>query len=256
MVEIITVSGFLSHVSVGNPHDRINLEKAIRLAATACERVPKGDDNKPDDNTRRILFSAPKTFAGVLLASSSLIGSPNNARAETSKSRTDGYAVQKSDPEWQSQLSDMQYYVLRRGGTESPNYSTLESEKRPGVFVCAGCGTKLFDTKDKFNSGTGWPSFARGLEGVEVEQVNPVSATLLGAELRCKTCGGHLGDVFNDGYLFIGTEAFMTGKRYCIDGAALIFEPANGEAAVKGDTPKSKNEVPSWLEPPTITPQS
>ena len=178
------------------------------------------------------------------------------ACAMNGKSRTQGYAVQKTDEEWKSTLSPTQYNILRLGATERPYSSVLEGEKREGAFVCAGCGTKLFDSKQKFKSGTGWPSFARALEGVEVENVNQVTANLVGAELRCGTCGGHLGDVFNDGFLFVGTPAFTSGKRYCIDGAALVFQPANGEAAVSGDLPAPNEEqsLPSWLEPRMITP--
>ena len=143
------------------------------------------------------------------------------------KSRTDGYAIQKTEAEWNGALSPMQYFVLREGGTERPYYSVLEGEDRPGTFACAGCGTPLFESKDKFHSGTGWPSFARALTpGVEIQNVDPVSRRLLGAELRCRTCGGHLGDVFSDGFLFVGTEAEKTGQRFCIDGAALVFDPA------------------------------
>ena len=105
-----------------------------------------------------------------------------------------------------------------------------------------------------FFSGTGWPSFATGLPGVEIENVNPVQMSLAGAELRCATCGGHLGDVFNDGKLFLNTPAFKSGQRYCIDGAALIFKPADGTSDVYGDTPppSSKGELPSFLQPPKI----
>jgi len=190
-----------------------------------------------------------------MLTSLVLSNNQQPAYASNSKSRTDGYAIQKSEKEWEQQLSEMQHYILRRGGTESPGYSTLEGEKRSGIFSCAGCGTDLFESSQKFSSGTGWPSFARALPGVEVEGVNPVQANLVGAELRCATCGGHLGDVFNDGFLFVGSPAFTSGKRYCIDGAALIFHPSGGEADVRGDTPKGKNELPSWLEPPKIASQ-
>ena len=88
---------------------------------------------------------------------------------------------------------------------------------------------------------------------MEVEKVNAFSKNLSGAELRCGTCGGHLGDVFQDGILFVGTEAFKTGERFCIDGAALVFYPDEGEK-LRGDIPKAK-EVPSWLEPPKINPR-
>lgn len=87
---------------------------------------------------------------------------------------------------------------------------------------------------------------------MEVEQVGAIQERLLGAELRCRTCGGHLGDVFSDGYLFVGTPAFVTGKRLCIDGAALVFNPDEGEL-VRGDISKPKT-MPSWLQPPEITP--
>lgn len=171
------------------------------------------------------------------------------------KSRSEGYTIQKTNEEWKQQLSSMQYYVLREGGTERPGYSVLESEKREGTFECAGCGTPLFESKYKFTSGTGWPSFARALPGVEIEKVNTVQATLTGAELRCATCGGHLGDVFQDGYLFLGTEAQKSGERYCIDGAALVFMPVTEEEPVRGDVKAKPKPTPSWLEPPQITPK-
>ena len=201
------------------------------------------DEDNCNLNRRKLLLSFPATAVCFL---------PTPSLASNAKSRTDGYAFQKTDAEWKTQLSDMQYFVLRQGGTESPNYSILEGEDRPGTFVCAGCGTELFASTQKFHSGTGWPSFARALPGVEVEDVNPITANLVGAELRCRSCGGHLGDVFNDGYLFVGSPAFASGKRYCIDGAALIFRPDQpGESNVRGDT-KKPQQMPSWLEPPKI----
>jgi peptide-methionine (R)-S-oxide reductase len=170
--------------------------------------------------------------AGILVAMLSL-----NRPAGASASRTDGYKIQKSEDEWRSMLSDIQYQILRNGGTERPGFSILLEEKRPGIFRCAGCGAAVFSSSDKFNSGTGWPSFARPLESVEIEAKNPVVASLSGAELRCGDCGGHLGDVFQDGYLFLGTEAAVTGQRFCIDGAALVFYPENGDPPVRGDQP-------------------
>lgn len=211
------------------------------------------------DKNRRILWTKKAIqVASVAVGLSALASLTRPAWAAT-KSRTDGYSAQKSEAEWKEQLSGMQYDILRKGGTERPGFSILETEKRVGTFHCAGCGTPLFASADKFNSGTGWPSFARGLAGVEVEKVNPMTANLLGAELRCATCGGHLGDVFQDGVLFVGTEAFQTGQRYCIDGAALIFYPDAdqnpGDPPLRGDVPKPQKDVPSWLEPPKITPK-
>ena len=202
-----------------------------------------------DDSSRRRFVSLGA------MAALSFPSTNRPAHAMNPKSRSKGYEFQKTDAEWKSALSPAQYDILRLGGTERPYSSILEGEKREGTFVCAGCGTKLFASDQKFKSGTGWPSFARGLEGVEVENVNQMTANLVGAELRCGTCGGHLGDVFTDGFLFPGTPAFTSGKRYCIDGAALVFVPANGDAVVRGDKSPPPKEEPDWLAPPKITPR-
>jgi peptide-methionine (R)-S-oxide reductase len=173
----------------------------------------------------------------------------------TSRSRSDGYEVQRSEREWNYVLSGQQYFVLREGGTEPPNSSPLVTEKRKGTFSCAGCEAPLFESSAKFNSGTGWPSFASALPSVSVEGGNAVATALLGTECRCGRCGGHLGDLFLDGFLFPGTAAFTTGKRYCIDGAALVFIPADGSERVSGEAPPMKSgtpELPSWLQPPPI----
>lgn len=212
------------------------------------------------DKQRRNVWK--KTFIqGLSLLSAGTVLAVWTRRAlafSSASSRTDGYEIQKTEDEWKQQLSQIQYNILREGGTERPGYSVLESETRPGVFNCAGCGTALFETKYKFKSGTGWPSFARSLNGVEIENVDPITSSISGAELRCKTCGGHLGDVFSDGFLFIGTEAAKSGKRFCIDGAALVFYPEGDENnPVRGDIPaKSKKVEWNWLDPPTITPRS
>jgi peptide-methionine (R)-S-oxide reductase len=173
------------------------------------------------------------------------------------RSRTDGYSVQRTQEEWKEQLSPLQYNILREGDTERPYLSILESEVvKEGVFKCAGCRTELFRSSDKFKSGTGWPSFARALPGVEVDQVDPIMANLAGAEVRCRTCGGHLGDVFNDGFLFVGTEAARTGKRFCIDGAALLLYPTDGGAVARGDVRSSPKQEPNWLTAPKIAPRN
>jgi peptide-methionine (R)-S-oxide reductase len=227
-----------------------------RTTLVASRFSSKGDDDDVGDRSRRLL--GKKSASGAIGVTAACFGTFTRPTwAAASKSRTDGYTVQKTSQEWKSQLSSLQYEVLRNGGTERPYSSILESEKRPGIFECAGCGTPLFASGNKFNSGTGWPSFARGLPGVEVEDVNVLQASLAGAELRCATCGGHLGDVFSDGYLFVGTEAAKTGKRFCIDGAALVFRPENSSddaALVRGDQPAPPKGPPSWMEPPQIKP--
>mmetsp|Transcript_8572 Transcript_8572/g.17901 ORF Transcript_8572/g.17901 Transcript_8572/m.17901 type:complete len:317 (+) Transcript_8572:126-1076(+) len=186
--------------------------------------------------------SAGKTAASATAAAALWTVKPSAARAANKKSRTEGYAVQHTEREWAYLLSGAQYNILRKGGTERQKSSVLHTftaEDHVGTYVCAGCNTPLFASEAKFSSGTGWPSYATALEGVEVEKVNPIVATLDGREVRCGTCGGHLGDLFNDGWIFAGTPAFDSGKRYCIDGAALVFKPASGDenGIVYGDQP-------------------
>lgn len=185
---------------------------------------------------RRSLFKFVSTNISSA-ATVALISPPKQSNAMDSKSRTEGYDVQHTEREWSYILSGKQYNILRQGGTERPYSSILEEEERDGEYRCAGCGSPLFASKSKFHSGTGWPSFASPLPDVEIENVNFIQANLFGAEIRCGTCGGHLGDVFNDGILFVNTPAFLTGKRYCVDGAALIFHPADGGDDVNGDLP-------------------
>ncbi|GIX11822.1 peptide-methionine (R)-S-oxide reductase MsrB [Elioraea sp.] len=130
---------------------------------------------------------------------------------------TETFPVQKSDAEWRAILSPEAYRVLRRHGTERAGTSPLDREKRPGVFACAGCGAPLFASEAKFDSGTGWPSFFRPLEGA-VGTREDRSFFMRRTEVHCATCGGHLGHVFPDG-------PPPTGLRYCINGVALAFAP-------------------------------
>ena len=128
-------------------------------------------------------------------------------------------SVNKSDEEWQNTLTPEQYRVLRCHGTERAGTSPLNAEKREGVFVCAGCGQPLFDSKTKFDSGTGWPSFYAPREDA-VETSTDKSLMMQRTEVHCANCGGHLGHVFDDG-------PNPTGLRYCMNGAALEFEKKN-----------------------------
>mmetsp|Transcript_12649 Transcript_12649/g.30667 ORF Transcript_12649/g.30667 Transcript_12649/m.30667 type:complete len:262 (+) Transcript_12649:57-842(+) len=209
-------------------------------------RDDRDDDIVSDNNSgvdcagRRL--SLKQLLGSLSLSPSLMIPMPAAAAAASERSRTEGYAIQKTDDEWKQLLSERQYQILRQGGTERQYSSVLEEEERDGTYHCAGCGTALFSSADKFHSGTGWPSFAATVDkGVEVENVNIFQAKLGGAELRCKTCGGHLGDVFEDGWIFTGTRAAETGKRFCIDGSALVFKPSDGSSQVVGDrTP------PNW----------
>jgi peptide-methionine (R)-S-oxide reductase len=122
-----------------------------------------------------------------------------------------------SDQEWRERLTDTEYRILRESGTEPRQSSDLLDVKADGSFVCAGCGTTLFDSDEKFESGTGWPSFWDVADAEAVEQRPDNSHGMTRTEVVCGTCEGHLGHVFDDG-------PEPTGKRYCINGAALEFD--------------------------------
>ena len=119
--------------------------------------------------------------------------------------------------EWEDRLTEQEFYVLRKEGTERPFSSPLNDEKRPGTFACAGCALPLFTTEQKFDSGTGWPSFFDVLPGA-VETKRDFKLVVPRTEYHCSRCGGHQGHVFKDG-------PRPTGLRYCNNGVALDFIP-------------------------------
>lgn len=124
----------------------------------------------------------------------------------------------RSEAEWQHSLSPDQYRVLRQHGTERAGSSDLNREKREGEFHCAGCGAVLFRSSDKFDSGSGWPSFTQPVADA-VEEETDRSHGMVRTEVHCARCQGHLGHVFPDG-------PNPTGLRYCINGVAMTFDPA------------------------------
>ncbi len=134
----------------------------------------------------------------------------------------ESFPITRTDEEWRARLTREQHHVMRGHGTERPGSCALNHEKRRGVFQCAGCDQPLFRSGEKFESGTGWPSFFDPLPG-SLGATTDRSYGMIRTEVHCSRCGSHLGHVFPDG-------PPPTGLRYCINGVALNFR-AEDEAA-------------------------
>jgi peptide-methionine (R)-S-oxide reductase len=132
--------------------------------------------------------------------------------------------VKKTDAEWRQELTPQQYEILRRAGTELPFSGEYVFNESDGSYRCAACGVTLFDSIAEFESGTGWPSFSEPTVAAAVELRPDHSHFVHPTEALCRTCGGQLGHVFDDG-------PHPTGQRYCISSAALSFQPDEPDAA-------------------------
>ncbi len=139
------------------------------------------------------------------------------ARNDDATSQAAG-KITKTDAEWRQQLSPEAFRVARQHGTERAFTSSLNDEKRTGMFTCVCCGTELFKSDDKFDSGTGWPSFTRPAVPANVGESDDSSFFMRRTEVHCSRCDAHLGHVFPDG-------PRPTGLRYCINGVSLGFKP-------------------------------
>lgn len=154
----------------------------------------------------------------LALLAFTLVLNCNSSAQKKSDGDKNTFGITKTDVEWQEQLTDMEYYVLRQAGTERAFSSPLNKNYDEGTYVCKGCDAPLFKSKHKFDSGTGWPSFDREIKG-NVDFSTDHDLGYARTEEHCSTCGGHLGHVFNDG------PRSTTGKRHCINGVSLKFIP-------------------------------
>ena len=143
-----------------------------------------------------------------------------SCNSNAQKKEKEVFPITKTEAEWKAELTDLEYHVLREQGTEPAFTSELYYTKEKGTYVCAACGTPLFKSEHKFNSGTGWPSFDREIKG-KVAYSTDRKLGYTRTEEHCASCGGHLGHVFDDG------PRNTTGLRHCVNGAALNFIPDN-----------------------------
>ena len=168
----------------------------------------------------------PASFAGVLtfmllaLLALPLSNCTGSSDASPTNMENKSFTVEKSPEQWQSQLGEQRYRVMRLHGTERAFSGEYHDHKGTGIYVCAACGQELFSSSTKYDSGTGWPSYYEPINDEAVGESRDESYGMVRTEVHCARCGGHLGHVFSDG-------PQPTGLRYCINSISLNFKPSN-----------------------------
>lgn len=155
-------------------------------------------------------------FIATILAGSSVLAL-GSARYATAAAKGD-FEVTRTQAEWRAMLSDMEYRVMREEGTEPAGSSPLDKIYEPGMYHCKGCDQALYSSEHKYDSGTGWPSFWRAQDGA-IGTMPDRKLFYTRTECHCSRCGSHLGHIFDDG-------PAPTGKRHCLNGVSLVFQPA------------------------------
>ena len=153
-----------------------------------------------------------------------IVSCSSNAQQKDTKSTTNKAttSMKKSDKEWKKELTTEQYYVLREKGTDRPGSGGYTQHFEKGTYVCAACGTQLFESGSKYESHCGWPSFDDAIDGT-VEFTRDTSAGMIRTEITCKACDGHLGHIFDDG------PKETTGQRYCVNTTSIKFVKAENK---------------------------
>jgi peptide-methionine (R)-S-oxide reductase len=149
-----------------------------------------------------------------------LISCESKAQLNRKKQNKMEYKINKTESEWQKELTPAQFYILREKGTERPGTGSYNLHFKEGIYACAACNTPLFESKTKYESHCGWPSFDDAIEG-SIKYQKDTSSGMIRTEILCANCGGHLGHIFDDG------PQETTGKRYCVNSLSLDFKKNN-----------------------------